>query len=322
MAIISVTEDLHSGGGDGGGGEVTSYTRHWIVVTSETMVDGYGDVIVADDGVTAIPDRFSTFTNTGWSDLDNILIHKTAQRRKEAPWIWDVVGEYEELPGNEEDPEGPENVTIESGHDGVRMWTVSEDFEVDVDLDGKLYANSSGTTYKPKRRRREHLIAVEITRRIREFIAANWDFLDTINDAPLWGWDTYHILCLGITPGVRMWDEEGSYYEAKVEFRIRKTPWHPLEILDRGLFKIIDKDTGQRPTPGTADDLLVPIHIADGLGIPIMEPELLDGDAWPLAKGADPFFNEFKEYESADFDLMNLPELNVELGTTTTTTPP
>lgn len=317
MSIISVTEDRHSGGGSGGETDVKKYRRHWIVVTSQNMVDGYGQVVVADDGVNAIPDKWSVFTNTGWTDNDTLLIDIKAERRKEAPWIWDVIGEYKEQPGASEDPDP---IDIESGHDGVRMWPVAITVAAERDLDGKAYKNSADGPFSPPLQRTERLIAVEISRRTRTFDSGDWDYLDTINDVELteWGQATYHVLCIGVTPGERKWDEDGSYYEVKLEFRIRKTPWHPQEILDQGFYKLVDKTTGTAVIPATPLENIAPLHIADSLGIPVTKPKLLDGAGWPLEKGVDEVYLEFKEYESADFSALNLPELNVELGTTTT----
>lgn len=308
MALISVTEQIASGGGTISISDRT-YRRHFLVDYDAITDAGINDVVTANDGTTAIPAYYAHYvTIAGAVDYSSVLVSKTAERDDTRPELWHVYCDYQFWAG----ADGSAGVlTIENKPDIVRAWPELYERWMEKDLDGKVYQSSAEELFDPQSIVFTQMV-IEVTRNVRTLNTLLWAYQNSTNTDVIYNVPAFFILCRSINPGTRLFDSVGSYYEQRMEFLIRDPndgdPFHPVQHLDKGFFRLAAADGGE-PSPSDPAVGQARIGLQDGT-FP-QKPVLLDGQGQPLAKGQPPHYIDFREVKLLPFAALNLPSLNV-----------
>ncbi len=160
------------------------------------------------------------------------------------------------------------------------------------DSDGQPYLNTVGDPLEDPPAHEESRPVLTITRNEPQYNEV-WvnQFVDHVNSDPFLGWAMDTVKCKDIV-GKRVWDKDwGYHWEVSYEFEFRPEGWTSKLL-----------NAGYRELDGSGDPQMVLVS-----GAPVSSPVALT-EAGHYDPDASPFFLEFREFEHADFDFLNIPE--------------
>jgi hypothetical protein len=182
----------------------------------------------------------------------------------------------------------------------VSIEGIEQQRPCDIDVDGKIVANSAGQPYDPPVMLDEVRCMIRIARNEKLLSPAQiLSFANKINLNPWQGFapKTCKMLCPRVVPKYSPFLNV-LYY--RVEYQIEHNPRGWAEkVLDAG-YQWLDKST----TPAKLRQIL------DAQGLTLTSPALLDGTGKPLklpAAPADIIYNTHNKYYTADFDILDFP---------------
>jgi hypothetical protein len=224
---------------------------------------------------------------------------------------WSLHYEFDTIAPDEEKPEEPNPLnrppkySIRKEQKQRIMW---KDHTPAPDGPKPVVNSALGRFAQPVMENRSRLVIVVTRNEAFYNIPLAVAFFDTVNDRVFWGNAPNHALCESITAS-KVWERYGNgeigYWEVAYELHFDRDGWD-LEVLDEGTFERTQElvyDHGEM-----VRRVKVP---RDHDGIPYVGPILLDGHGAALSAAriaaGDVEYLTFKQYDPANFDLLNLP---------------
>ncbi|QDU62175.1 hypothetical protein Pan216_30420 [Planctomycetes bacterium Pan216] len=279
MAVIAVNEQRAERRGREGEQGEREYTRVYLVESDNP--DDQEPVILSAE---ALPKRGDLFA----PDPAAICKTRLAQPHGDEATteLWRVTIQFATATGDEQDNplERPADIS----------WDMAQFREdVRVDEDGIPIRSSAGQPYDPAPQRDQSRPTLRIVRNEASYSASlPVEFSDSVNSDYFFGAAPGVAKCAKIA-GRRATEGELTYWVVTYEFHFKHDGW-PLRLEDQGTYELKDGK---------------PKQIKDTDGIPITEPEFLDGNGNKLPAEDPPVVGEFRIYRSRAFAVLNLNNL-------------
>jgi len=180
------------------------------------------------------------------------------------------------------------------GRASIVRWSSADEQIYDPrDAFNRLYADSAGTPFDTPPPADDGILICTITRNEALFDAQVYtNYIKAVNDTFWYGWPRARCKMQRMQ-GDPMFEQTYYYYQVTYEIWIRRRPWEPVAVLDRGPYEL--------------DDAGTPVLQSDGNNQPTGRSDLLDGHGKRLGMQAAPEFLSFDQHITQDFGALNLP---------------
>ncbi len=307
MAVTSVKEDFQARGGNtsiSGGGTAsskatTTYTRRFVVQTSDV---NDGPQIVKS--ATGVPKPYSSYSSGNDIDHTAQVLSIDAKPRNNAPTVWDVVVQYStDAPQPPDSGGGKDPVNKPTDRPtkySLNTQTVTRAITTDP-ITGRAIVNSAGDAFHPTPEAEYYLTQITV-QRVEDILMFQTAMttVGRINAAPF----TIHgtpvpkhqarLMSLAQSP---FFENGLEYWDTSYVVLIDPNGWD-VNLLDQGLRKQVRN---------AADGSYKVYVITDPLGVAVNAPVNLDGAGGVLAAGAAPkFVGPFNFQNETNFDSFRL----------------
>ena len=323
-SIVSVDEADKRKGSIGLDGFTRSYSRTFIVVTSDSSVEQLQVKLAT--GIPRVGDFYSVGTGADqWIDFGALCRTVSAEPLDpDERTVWIVTVDYSSKTGDAELQQGggvpglPQ--TGSGGGDKNNPQLANPLFApykvrwgsrkvprtrlTTVDVPPLPIVNSAGEPFDPPPSVEVSLRTCTVTRPEIGFspFGSNY-FENKTNSGSFQGRAAGRVLCESIT-GDYAFENGVNYWLVTYEFLF--APHHDAELLDKGHY-YLEGPGGSGPSPGASTNVRVTPKTKTGQSVGEV---LLDGlTGARLADGAEPETLRFKIRESADFDDLHMPQL-------------
>lgn len=285
--ILSVKEIFGGRGSEQAQTGARSYRRQWRVITTG-MKCGPKQVREAVPVSLGDPYEYGEVGDPWYEKDDNSLAIKIAADERDPDGKgWIVSVDYGLA--DPADFGGIDDPTLAAPK---KTWRGNRTEEiVDIDVEGRPIVNSAGDPFDPpitRPRSKGSLVVVRNERTYDDLLASA--FRDRVNEFEFFGLEPGTVLCVDISAESAFAQSIGEYYVVTYEFEHEPKGWNP-QVLDRGLRKL-NATTGDREQIQIQGSLATSPVLLDGLGAPLAEERVADGEA---------IYLDFSTYESADF---------------------